>query len=319
MLTAAIALVLACGQPQAGAQEYPSRAITLLVGLAAGGVSDVMARIYAEAVSKTLGQKVVVENRPAASGAVAASMLQNAQPDGHTLLLFSAAQHTTVPAIEDTATYDPVKGNQPITLLFNVATVVAVPADSPVNSFAELVALGKTKSGGLTFGSPGLGTPSHLTGAKLMDATKTPVQMVHYRGGAPMMSDLLPGRLDTAVLSTPLAKTFLIEKKLKALAVDAPQRWSIIPDVPTQQELGLGEATVAGWFGVAAAPGTPRAITQKLHEAFTTAARDPEVRRRIEDSGLTVATSTPEEMSRELVKEAAEIARLVRALGLRKQ
>jgi tripartite-type tricarboxylate transporter receptor subunit TctC len=315
-LLAALLIAAVCGQ--ARAQDYPVRPITLLVGLAAGGVSDVMARIYAEAVSKRLGQKVIVENRAAASGAVAAASLQNAQPDGYTLLIFSAAQHTTIPAIEGSAIYDPVKGNQPITLLFNIATVVAVPTGSPVNSFAELTASGKKKPEGLTFGSPGLGTPSHLIGAKLMLATGTPAQYVHYRGGAPMMSDLLPGRLDVAVLSTPLARAFLVDKKLKALAADAPERWSVIPDVPTLRELGLEQATVAGWFGVAAPPDTPRPIVDKLHAAFTDAARDPDVTQKTNDNGLAIATSKPEEMRLLLIREAAENAQLVRTLGLGK-
>ena len=316
--TALVALALSAFMPQAQAQDFPVRPITLLVGLAPGGVTDVMARIYADPVSKIIGQKVIVENRPAASGAVAATALQHAPPDGYTLLIFSGSQNATIPAIEANAAYDPVKGAQPITLLFNIATIVAVPANSTVNSFSELIALGKQKPGGLTFGSPGVGTPAHLISAKLMTMTKTPVQFVHYRGGAPMMADLLTGRLDVAMLSTPLAKPHLLGKQLKALAIDGPGRWSLIPDVPTLQELGVGDASVAGWFGVAAAPGTPPAIIGKLHDAFTAAARDPDVKRRIEENGLTVATSTPEEMGRLMVKEAADIAQLVRTLGLRK-
>jgi tripartite-type tricarboxylate transporter receptor subunit TctC len=126
-------LVLAA-RPDAYAQDFPTRPITILIGLAAGGVSDTMARLYADAVSKTLGQRVIVENRATGSGAMAAAALQNAQPDGHTLLIFSGAQHGVVPAIDKTGIYDPIKGNQPITLLFNTANVLAVPAASPVNS-----------------------------------------------------------------------------------------------------------------------------------------------------------------------------------------
>ena len=183
------------------AQQFPTRPITILIGLAAGGVSDTMARIYADAVSKTLGQRVVVENRATGSGAMAAAALQNALPDGHTLLIFSGAQHGVVPAIEKNAIYDPIKGNQPITLLFNTANVLVVPADSPVKSIAELVELGKKKAQGLTFGSPGIGSPSHLTGAKIVAATAMPAQFAHYRGGPPLVADLLPGRLDAAVIS----------------------------------------------------------------------------------------------------------------------
>jgi tripartite-type tricarboxylate transporter receptor subunit TctC len=311
-----LAVLVLAGVQQALAQPFPARPITILIGLAAGGVSDTMARIYADAVSKTLGQRVVVENRATGSGAMAAAALQNALPDGHTLLIFSGAQHGVVPAIEKNAIYDPIKGNQPITLLFNTANVLVVPADSPVESIAELVELGKRKAQGLTFGSPGTGSPSHLTGAKIVAATGIPAQFVHYRGGPPLVTDLLPGRLDAAVISLVHAKPYLLDKKLKALAIDSTERWSVIADVPTLRELGLGHAAVAGWYGVAASPGTPQGVVQKLHEAFTSAARDPSLTQRVEEYGLTVATSTPDEMARLLTREVADISQLVRTLGL---
>ena len=142
---AVLAAVIA-GTPLSGAsaQDFPNRSITLLVGLAPGGVTDLMARLYAQAVSSILGQTVVVENRPAASGAVAAAALQKAAPDGYTLLIFSGAQHATTPAITPSVAYDPVKGAQPVALVFNFAGVVAVPADSTAKSIAELVALSKS-------------------------------------------------------------------------------------------------------------------------------------------------------------------------------
>lgn len=317
LVTAVLALA-APARSQEQAQSFPTRPITLLVGLAPGGVSDVMARVYADAVAKILGQAIVVENRPAASGAVAAAALQHAAPDGYTLLVFSGSQNAAIPAIEPSAAYDPVEGAQPITLLFNLATVLAVPADSPVKTFTGLIALGKSKAGGLTFGSPGLGTPSHLMSAKLMALTETPVQFIHYRGGAPMLTDLLADRLDVAAISTPLAKASLLDRKLRAVAIDAPGRWPLIAEVPTLQELGDGEASVAGWFGVAAAPDTPPSIVNKLHDAFVAAAHDPVVLQRIDENGLTVVTSTPEEMGRLMTTEAAEIANLVRKLGLNK-
>jgi tripartite-type tricarboxylate transporter receptor subunit TctC len=318
-LIIALAAVGACLSQPAHAQDYPVRPITVLVGLAPGGVTDILSRIYAAAVSQTLGQTVVVENRPAASGAIAAAALQKAQPDGYTLLIFSGSQHATIPAIEPNPIYDPIKGQQPIALLSDIATVLTVPVMSPANSFAELIELGKKKPGGLNFGSPGVGTPSHLTAAKLMAATKTPVEYAHYRGGAPMMADLLTGRLDAAIISTPLGKPYLLDKKLKPLALDAAARWSVIPHTPTLTELGFGDASVARWFGVSSAPGTARPIIQKLHAAFSAAGRDPAVRQRIEDLGLTVNTSTPEEMQRMVEQETENIRKLVQALGLRKQ
>ena len=138
----------------APAQDFPSRPITLMVGLAAGGITDVTARLYAEAVSKASGQRVTVENKTGAGGGVAAAHVQNAAPDGYTLLVFSGSQHATVPAAGN-ATYEPVKGFAPVTFLFNSVVVLTVPGDSPARTMKELHELGRKKQGGLTFGTPG--------------------------------------------------------------------------------------------------------------------------------------------------------------------
>jgi tripartite-type tricarboxylate transporter receptor subunit TctC len=179
----------------ASAQEFPNRPITLVVGLAAGGITDVTARLYGDALSRLTGQRVVVENRTGAGGGVAAALVQNAAPDGYTLLVFSGSQHATVAAVGN-AGYEPVKGFAPITFLFNSVVVLTVPTASPAQSMKELHELGRTKPGGLTFGTPGLGSPSHLLGAKVLLADKVPFETAHYRGGAPMMADLVTGRVD---------------------------------------------------------------------------------------------------------------------------
>ena len=302
----------------AHAQDYPTKPITIMVGLAPGGITDVTTRLYAEAVSPGLGQRILIENRQGAGGAVAAAAVQNAAPDGYTLLVFSGSQHAAVPAVQS-APYDPIKGFQPITLLFDLAALLAVPATSPANSVAELIDHGKTKTGGLLFGSPGVGTPSHLLAAKIGDATKTPMQYVHYRGGAPMMADLVTERVDFALASYTVSKGFVIEKKLKALAVDAAARLSVLPEVPTLTEAGLGQAKVASWFGLAAPAGTPAAIVQKLREAFLKAANDPELKRRLTENGTLINTSTPEQMAKLLAEEVESTNQLVKALGLRQQ
>jgi tripartite-type tricarboxylate transporter receptor subunit TctC len=315
-----IAAVTVLAAPSfARAQDYPARPITILVGLAAGGVTDVMARLYAQSVGTILKQNVIVENRPAASGAVAAAGLQKAAPDGYTLLMFSGAQHATVPALSDSAIYDPVTGAQPVSVVFNFAGIVAVPADSPANSIADLVALAKSKPKGLNFGSPGAGTPSHLASAKLLAATGMNAQFIHYKGGSPMMADLLGGQLDVAWPSAPSAKSFLEAKKIKALAIDGAQRWSLVPEVPTLAEAGFGNVSVANWFAVAASPGTPPAIVARLNAAFAEAGRDPALKQKIEELGLSVATSSPQELGRLMAKEATDIKALVATLGLRAQ
>jgi tripartite-type tricarboxylate transporter receptor subunit TctC len=302
----------------AQAQEFPSRPITLMVGLAPGGITDVTARLYAEAVSTSIGQRIIIENRQGAGGAVAAAAVQNAAPDGYTLLVFSGSQHAAVPAVQS-APYDPVKGFQSITLLFDLAALLAVPATSPANTVAELLDYGKKKPGGLLFGSPGVGTPSHLLAAKIGDATKTPMQYVHYRGGAPMMADLVTERVDFALASYTVGKGFFVEKKLRALAVDAAARLSVMPEVPTLTEAGLGQAKVASWFALAAPAGTPAPIVQKLRDEFIKASRDPELKRRLTENGTLIHTSTSGEMAKLLAEEVESTNQLVKSLGLRQQ
>jgi tripartite-type tricarboxylate transporter receptor subunit TctC len=314
-LAAALALP---GLAVAQAQDFPSRPITIMVGLAPGGITDVTARLYAEAVSGSIGQRIIIENRQGAGGAVAAAAVQNAPPDGYTLLVFSGSQHAAVPAVQS-APYDPVKGFQSITLLFDLAALLAVPVTSPANTVAELLAYGKKKPGGLLFGSPGVGTPSHLLAAKISDATNTPVQHVHYRGGAPMMADLVTERVDFALASYTVGKGFFMEKKLKALAVDAAGRLSVMPDVPTLTEAGLGQAKVASWFALAAPAGTPAAIVQKLRNEFIKASRDPELKRRLTENGTLIHTSTSDEMAKLLADEVESTNQLVKSLGLRQQ
>jgi len=298
------------------AQDYPARPITIMVGISPGGITDVTTRIYAEAASKRLGQHIVIENRTGAGGALAATAVQNAAPDGYTLLAFLGSQQAAVPAIQKVG-FDPIKGFQPITLLFDLVTFIAVPADSPANTFAELLALGKKKEGGLTFGSPGVGTPSHLLAARIARATGTPMRYVHYRGGSPMLADLISGRVDFALPTFTVAKAYLAEKKLKVLAIDAAARSPAMPDVPTLTELGLGKEKVASWVGLAAPAGTPADIVQRLNKAFVDAAGDPELKQRLEANGTPIVTSSPEEMERLLKQEVERTNELVSALGMR--
>jgi tripartite-type tricarboxylate transporter receptor subunit TctC len=316
-LTVLAALAAQCSW--AWSQAFPSRQITIVVGLAPGGITDVTARIYADALSKSIGQRVVVENRQGAGGAVGAAAVQNAPPDGHTVLIFSGSQHVAVPAMAATAPYEPLKGFAPVSLLFQLAILVAVPTDLPAKNLAELWALGKSKPGGLTFGSPGVGTPSHMLAALLGRATNTPMQFAHYRGGGPMMADLITGRVDFALASYTATKGHFQANKLRALAIDADKRWEGMPDVPTLTELGHGKEKVANWFAVAAPAGTPPAIVKKLNEEFVKASRDPELVRRLKENGTSIATTTPEEMARLLQDEWNNTVKLVQMLDLKQK
>jgi tripartite-type tricarboxylate transporter receptor subunit TctC len=300
----------------ARAQDYPSRPITLMVGLAAGGITDITARLYAEAVSKNIGQRITVENKTGAGGGVAAAAVQNAAPDGYTLLVFSGSQHATVPAVGN-APYDPVKGFSPITYLFNSVVALTVPTDSPVKSMAELLELGRKKPGGLTFGTPGLGSPSHLLGAKIMLAEKVPFEAAHYRGGQPMMADLITGRVDFGWPTLSTARAFLADGKLRALALDADRRWSQLPNAPTLDELGYAKQKVASWFALAGPAGMPPALVGKIRDMFIQASKDPELQRRLSENGTPIASSTPEEMGKAMAEEWDTMQVLAKTMNLR--
>ena len=314
--TILLGLVAVLAATPAPAQDFPSRPITLMVGLAAGGITDVTARLYAEAVSRSIGQRIVVENRTGAGGGVAAAAVPNAAPDGYTLLVFSGSQHATVPAVGN-APYEPVKGFAPITYLFNSVVVLTVPADSPAKTLAELHDWGRKKPGGLTFGTPGLGSPSHLLGAKILLAAKVPSETVHYRGGAPMMADLITGRVDFSWPTLSTSRAYLADKRLRALALDADARWAPLPDVPTLDELGFGKEKVASWFALAAPAGTPRPVVDRLREMFIKGSQDPELQRRLAENGTPIVSSTPEEMGHAMAQEWDTMQQLARTLNLR--
>ena len=213
------AIMLFSGFQSASAQNYPSRPIKIFVGIGAGGITDITMRLYAEVVSKNIGQSIIIENRAGGGGAIAATAAQNAPPDGYTLIAFYGSQVAAMSAMQQ-AGYDAAKGFQPITLVCENITFVAVPATSPVTTMAELLAMGKTKPGGLIFGSPGVATPSHFLAARIVKLTDTPTRFVHYRGGPPMLTDLLADLLDFALPSFTLANAFIAEKKLKVLAIE---------------------------------------------------------------------------------------------------
>ena len=312
---AVVAALILPWTADAKAQEFPNRPITIVVGLAPGGITDVTARLFADVVSRSIGQRILVENRQGAGGALAAAAVQKATPDGYTVLIFSGSQHATVPALQ-AAPYEPLKF-QPVTLLFDIATLLVVPADSPAKTVAELMEYGKKKTGGLLFGSPGVGTPSHLQAVLIAKATNTPMQYVHYRGGGAMAPDLVAGRVDFALSSYTASGSQLAAGRLRALAIDADKRWSKMPNVPTLAEAGLGDAKVAAWFALAAPPGTPAAVVQKLHAEFIKASRDPRLVERLTDNATPIHTTTPEDMGRLLAAEVENTNKLVRELGLK--
>ncbi len=314
---ALLTAVLLCGAlDRVHAQEYPSRPVTMVVSFAPGGITDVMARVYADVVSRNVGQRIVVENRATGAGAVAASTVQKAAPDGYTLLVFAGAQNAVLPAMEPVP-YDPINGFAPVTVLFNLVNFLVVPHDSPAKTLGELLALGRSKPGGLSAGTAGVGTTGHLTAARIGLSTGTPIQAVQYRGGAPMLADLLAGRIDFALLAYNVVASQVAAGKLRLLAVDADQRWPDAPDVPTLSEAGVHQPKVASWFALAAPRGTPAPVVQRIHDEFVKASQDGELARKGRQYGALVVTTTPAQLREMMVREMESTGGLVRQLGLR--
>jgi tripartite-type tricarboxylate transporter receptor subunit TctC len=316
ILGAALAAGLLLGAG-AKAQDFPQRPVTFVVGFGAGGGTDINARIFAEVMAKNMGQSVVVENRTGAGGAVAAAHVQNSAPDGHTLLIMSGLQHAYVPATQAKALYEPIKGFAPVAIFFEMISVLSIPYDHPAKTIEEFIAQGKAKSGGMSLGSPGPGSPPHLFGALITEATGLPIHPVQYRGSTNFMSDLATGRIDLAFPTYGLAQSFLAEKKARALAVAADERWSELPALPTLMEAKLVREMPAMWFGVVAPAGTPQPIIRRINEEFHKAAKDPDLVRRITATGMAVRVSTPEAMGALMVSENAKVGAMVERLNLK--
>jgi tripartite-type tricarboxylate transporter receptor subunit TctC len=317
LVVAALCAVSLSPAPRAYGEDYPAHPITFLVGLGAGGGQDINSRIYADAMSRIMGQRIVVDNRTGAGGGVAAAFVQNAAPDGYTLLTISGLQHFYVPMATQPGMYEPLKAFAPVSLMFEIVSTLTVPEEMPVKNVAEFIQYGRNKPNGLTVGSPGQGSPPHLFGVLIGEATGIPVQAVQYRGSTQAMTDLAASRIDFAFPTYGLGKPFIDQNKVRPIAVAAEKRWSEFPDLPTLKEAGLVKQMVAMWFGLLAPAGTPAPVIAKLNDAAVKASHDPELVKRLTATGTSIRTSSPEEMRAMMQSEASNVDSLVKRLGLR--
>src|SRR6266404_1199185 len=260
----ALAAALSMTGPAAGgaaAELLSSRPITIVIPFTPGASSDTLQRIVDKQVSENTGQTLVVESRPGGSGVIAAAVVKQATADGHTLLQANAATHASNTSLYATLPYDPIKDFRPITLMWSFPQLLAVPHDSPAKSVTDLVALAKSKPGGLSFASQGTGSGGHLLGE--MFKLRTGANMVHvpYRGAAPAGIDLAAGRIDFFFVSYSSLLPFLQADKVRAIAVTSPQRLPVLPDVPTMTEAGFAGMALDAWFGLVAPAGTPDGLS----------------------------------------------------------
>ena len=297
------------------AQTFPSRPITIVIPFPPGGISDNSTRVIAQKATAGLGQPIVIENRPGAGGQIGADAVKSANPDGHTLYLANIGSHGINQSLYSKLSYDPTKDFEPITVLFSSPTLVVVPAASPVKSMAELVAYAKSKPGKASYGSQSIGSGGHLSGEIVK--MKNGVDLIHvpYKGSAPVLTDLVAGRIDFLFDPITTALPFVKDGKLRALAITADKRSPLIPDVPTLRELGFVGYDVNPWFGIAAPAGTPRPVIDRLNAEFAKAAKDPEVVKRLADQGIEAMSMTPEEFAAFIRSETARWTEVVKASG----
>lgn len=306
MKTRALALgaLLACGCT-AHAQEYPVRAIRLVVPFPAGGGSDTIARVTAQKLSGLLGQQVVIDNRAGASGNIAAEIVAKATPDGYTLM-FANSSIAITPAVYTKLAFDPVKDFVPISMVSSYPFALVVHPAVAVKSVKELIALAKEKPGALTFSSAGAGTMSHLAMELFQLRTGTKLTHLPYKGAAPAAIGLMSGEAQVAFVVMPVAQVQINAGKLRGLAVAAKSRSAVVPQVPTLAEAGVADNEALQWNGLFAPAKTPNAILDRLYRDVTKALATAEVKQRFEAEGADPVGNTPKEFASYFRAEAAK-------------
>ncbi|WP_288431483.1 tripartite tricarboxylate transporter substrate binding protein [uncultured Agrobacterium sp.] len=304
MLAASAAAILSMNGV-ASAQTYPERPITLVVPFAAGGSTDVVARVIAQKMGEGLGQQIVVENIAGAGGNLGADRVARAEPDGYTILMGTVATHALNPLILKTKPYDPEKDFAPVSLLVVVPNVLVVNPQLPVNNVAELVALLKAEPEKHAYASSGNGTPLHLSGELFKSMAGVDMQHVPYKGSGPALNDLLGNQISIMFDNLPSSSGHIKSGTLKALGVTTAERASAFPDVPTIAETVPGYETYT-WNALFAPAGTPDEAVNKLNEAAKKALADPGVAGRMAEFSAKIVASSPEELKTHVSEEIAK-------------
>ena len=304
-------LMALCVPTIALGQQYPTKTIRIVAPYAPGGGVDLVARLIADQLSKSLGQGVIVENRPGAAGTIGAALVAKARADGHTLLLGTIATHGIAPSLYPSLPYDAQKDFTPISLLVTQPNVLAVHPALGARSVADLIRLAKAKPGTIAYASSGSGTTLHLSGALFEVAAG--VQLVHvpYKGSAPALIDLLSGQVQIIFDNLATALPHIQAGKLTPLAVTSSSRTARLPGVPTMQEAGLPGYEVTSWYALYAPAHTPPAVAQRLNTEVRKAVASPAVAERLREQGLQPAPGSAAQLAELTRAEIAKWARVV--------
>jgi tripartite-type tricarboxylate transporter receptor subunit TctC len=299
----------------AAAQDFPNRAIKLIVPFPPGGPNDVIARVIGQRMSELLKQPVIIDNRGGAGGVLGTDAVAKAKPDGYTIVVTSAGALVISPGMEKVA-YDTLKDLQPITQVAKVPEMLVVATSVPASNMKELVDLAKAQPGKLNFASSGPGSLPHLAGELLKLTAKIDIVHVPYRGAAPAVNDLLSQQVQMAFLDLPVLLPQVKAGALRAIALGAPERAPTAMDVPTTAELGMPDLQIENWYGMLAPAATPPAVIATLNRAATEAMRDPAVKEKLAIQGAILIGDTPEQFRGFIESEIVRWAKVIKDAGV---
>jgi tripartite-type tricarboxylate transporter receptor subunit TctC len=316
--TTAVAALAATGhaQAQAQAQAYPSKPIKLIVGFAPGGAVDIIARAVAQQITGTLGQAVVVENKPGAGTNIAMRQLIDSPADGYTLML-TANSIAANPSLYQPAPFDPAKDVTPIALVGRVPVVIAANATSGPDTIAKLISASKGKPNSVSYGSPGNGSTPHLATELFARAAGIDLLHVPYKGGSPAINDVLAGHVQAVAVNALEVQPHVKASKLRVLTVLMPTRTAIFPDVPSIAEAGFPGFEASVWYGFIGPAGLPPAVVSQLHGAIQKAMATAEVRDRLVNAGGEVQPGPTERLTQLIASEQARYSKLIRDASIK--
>ncbi|WP_428852704.1 Bug family tripartite tricarboxylate transporter substrate binding protein [Imbroritus primus] len=301
--------------PAIAADKYPNKPVTIIVPFSAGGTTDILARIVGVKLGETLGETVIIDNRPGAGGNIGAAMVAKAKPDGYTLLMGTVGTHAINQTLYPKLNFDPIKDFAPLTRVANLPNLLVVHPSVPAKNVQELIAYAKANPGKLNFGSSGNGSSIHLSGELFKNMTGIDMQHVPYKGSAPAVTDLLGGQISMMFDNMPSAIQHVKSGKLRPLAVTTAKRSPALPNVPTIAESGVKGYEATSWFGLLAPAGTPPAIINRLNADLVKILAMPDVKKQMAEQGAEAYSETPAAFAGFIKSETAKWAKVVKASG----
>jgi tripartite-type tricarboxylate transporter receptor subunit TctC len=302
---------------RARAELWPTRPVRFVVPFAAGGTTDILARVVAAKISEEFGQQFIVENKAGAGGNIAADYVAKADADGYTFLVGTPGTHAINPFVFRNMTYDPLKDIAPVIIIARVPNLCSVTNSLPVRSVAELIAYAKSKPGELFYGTPGLGSTAHVSTELFKSMTGVEITHVTYKGSAPALTDLIAGRVHLMIDNLPAAQPFAESSSIRALAVSTAKRWPLLPDLPTITEAGVPGYEAASWFTIGAPAKTPQEIIDRLNANVDKFIKSEDGIARLRKLGAEPAGGSPQDMQAYVLAETDKWGKVAKFAGIK--